>query len=231
MLKLLVFDLDGTLVDTRKDLASSVNHALKESGFSPLPLETVIAGVGDGAQSLIERALAISKGGRHPETVTVETVLTDFLNHYTKHCIEESQAYPGVSLSLELLKGYKMAVLTNKPLEPARKILEGLDLDHYFEFVVGGDNPFGKKPNPMALKNLMSQAEAEPAQTIMIGDGIQDFQVAGLASTHFLAFLSGMADRNILMAEKLEAVIDDMHFLPQVLANMATNKPGMRGLN
>jgi phosphoglycolate phosphatase len=221
VLKLLVFDLDGTLVDTRRDLADSVNHALSKAGFSALSLDIVMASVGDGARNLIERSLKAAGNGRAPDADVSRSVLSDFLEHYNSHCLVETLPYPGVLSSLEKLSGYRKAVLTNKPGEPARRILEGLGLARHFEWVLGGDNPYGQKPDPAALNHLLAAAGAGADEAALIGDGVQDMEAARRAGTRFIGFLGGIGDRNALAAGRPEITLEDMHHLPQAVAALA----------
>ena len=167
MLKLLVFDLDGTLADTRLDLAESVNAALARVGRSPLPIATVVSFVGDGARNLITRSLMASGDGR-PDAAEIDATLEAFLAHYQDHCLGATRAYAGVDAALDRLSGYRKAVLTNKPGAPARKVLEGLGLARHFVHVFGGDNPYGQKPDPAALRKLMEMENARPGETAMI---------------------------------------------------------------
>lgn len=227
VLKLLVFDSDGTLADTRHDLALSVNHALRACGHAPLPLSAVIGFVGDGARNLIHRSLAAAGSPTEhageaslravPEN-EVDAALKLFMEHYGAHCLGETEAYPGVKASLDKLSGYAMAVLTNKPADPARTILAGLELAGHFRHILGGDNPHGRKPSPAGLKHIMSAEDAAPGETVLIGDGVQDMQAARGAGAHFLGFLGGMGSAEALRAGNPEAVFEDMNRLPEALA-------------
>ena len=219
MLKLLVFDLDGTLADTRHDLAMSVNYALTKVGRSTLPLETVVSFVGDGARSLITRGLEASGNGE-ADGAEIESALGVFLEHYRGHCLESTKAYPGVGESLENLSGYRMAVLTNKPEAPARRILAGLGLSRHFNKIMGGDNAFGPKPDPAALRHIMAVESADPGETAMIGDGLQDLRVSRRAGARFLGFLGGMGSPEALLAENPDAVFEDMRALPRAVAEL-----------
>jgi phosphoglycolate phosphatase len=217
VLKLLVFDLDGTLADTRHDLAMSVNHALQATGHGRIPLAAVSGFVGDGARNLIRRSLAAAVTGAVPED-EVEAALNSFLEHYAAHCLGETSAYPGVSSALDRLPGYAKAVLTNKPAAPARTILAGLKLASHFRMVLGGDNPHGRKPDPAGLMHIMATETAAPDETVLIGDGIQDLRAARNAKTHFLGFLGGIGSAAALRSENPEAVFEDMNRLPEALA-------------
>lgn len=220
MLKLLVFDLDGTLADTRKDLAISVNEALERVGRSPLPLETVIAFLGDGARNLVTRSLEAAGDGSASNS-EIDATLEAFLEHYRGQCLQATRAYPGTETALASLSGYRKAVLTNKPGIPARKIVDGLGLAPHFAHLVGGDNPLGLKPDPSALRALMEAEKVSPQETLMIGDGMQDLRTARRAGTRFLGFLNGMADRRAMLAGNPEATYASMDELAKAIAAMA----------
>ncbi len=167
--RLLVFDLDGTLVDSKVDLANSVNHALVAFGLPALPLPLIYSYVGDGATMLIRRAVGKNDNGILP------AVLESFLAHYRQHLLDTTLPYPGVEENLrEWSKAYPMAVLTNKPLDMTRTILSGLALDRFFTDVVGGDSFGSKKPDPEGLLHLMRKCGASPGETLMVGDSRND---------------------------------------------------------
>jgi 2-phosphoglycolate phosphatase len=228
VLKLLVFDLDGTLADTRLDLAASVNAALGAAGHRPLPLETIIGFVGDGARNLLTRSLAAA-GLARPRPEDLEAALSAFLAHYQTNCLIATAAYPGLEAALERLSAYRLAVLTNKPAAPARAILEGLGLARRFAHVFGGDNPYGQKPEPAALRKLMESEGARPDETVMIGDGVQDLRAARRAGTRFLGFLNGMAPPAALLAEGPEATFADMAALPPAIKALETRAAAASG--
>ena len=174
--RLLVFDLDGTLVDSKEDLANAVNVALASFDLPPLPNPVIYSYVGDGASTLIRRALPKQKAYLLPE------VLDRFLAYYRRHLLDTTRAYPGVSVALRKWAGiYRMAVLTNKGVEMTREILSGLSLDGYFFEVRGGDSFGTKKPDPEGLLHILREAGIEPQEAIMVGDSRNDVQ-AGRAA-------------------------------------------------
>jgi len=174
--RLLVFDLDGTLVDSKEDLANAVNVALESFDLPPLPHPTIYSYVGDGASALIRRALPPERAGQLPE------VLDRFLAYYRRHLLDTTRAYPGVIGELRKWAGiYPMAVLTNKGVEMSREILAGLSLDGYFFEVLGGDSFRTKKPDPEGLLHILRMAGVEAEDAIMIGDSGNDVQ-AGRAA-------------------------------------------------
>jgi phosphoglycolate phosphatase len=167
--RLLVFDLDGTLIDSKADLANSVNHALSAFGFPALPHPVIYSYVGDGATMLIRRAVG------EPADGTLPAVLDRFLEHYRHHLLDTTVPYPGVPECLaEWAGSYRMAVLTNKPLDMSRKILSGLLLSRYFPDVVGGDSLETKKPEPEGLLHIMERLGVSPGETLMVGDSAND---------------------------------------------------------
>jgi phosphoglycolate phosphatase len=177
-IRLVAFDLDGTLVDSLRDLAEAVNDLLAERGASPLPLDEVARMVGDGAATLVARATAAA--GLPPST----DALARFLEIYDARLLAWTRPYPGIPELLAALKPrVRLAVLTNKPLAATRAILSGLALDAYFEEVVGGDGPFPRKPDPAGLRHLMHHADADPAATLLVGDSRVDWQTAQAAGS------------------------------------------------
>lgn len=174
--RLLVFDLDGTLVDSKLDLANAVNVALESFDLPPLPNPVIYSYVGDGASALILRALAPEKADLLPE------VLDRFLAYYRRHLLDNTRSYPGVAGALRKWAGtYRMAVLTNKGVAMTREILSGLSLDGCFFDVRGGDSFGTKKPDPEGLLYILREAEVDPREAIMIGDSRNDV-LAGKAA-------------------------------------------------
>jgi phosphoglycolate phosphatase len=178
--KLAVFDLDGTLVDSRRDLADSANALLRESGSAPLPEDAIGRMVGDGAAVLVARVFEAA-GRERPADA-----LDRFLALYDERLLHHTRPYPLMaSVLAELGRRARLAVLTNKPIEATRRVLAGLDLARFFEpgSVVGGDGPFPRKPDPAGLRHLITQASVTAAETTMIGDSIIDWRTAKHAST------------------------------------------------
>jgi phosphoglycolate phosphatase len=174
--RLLVFDLDGTLVDSKEDLANAVNVALESFDLPPLPHPVIYSYVGDGASLLIRRALPKEKEGHLPE------VLDRFLAYYRRHLLDTTRAYPGVAGALRKWTGiYRMAVLTNKGVEMSREILSGLSLDGYFSDVRGGDSFGTKKPDPEGLLRILREAGVDAREAVMVGDSRNDV-LAGRAA-------------------------------------------------
>lgn len=174
---LLVFDLDGTLIDSRQDLADSANALITERGGSPLPVDAVTAMVGEGAALLVRRALTAA--GLEPD---LETGLPRFLELYDERLLAHTRLYPGTREALETLAGRAtLAVLTNKPQRPTETILAGLEIGRYFSRVIGGDTAFGRKPDPAGLRHLVAVTGASTADAMLVGDSAIDLRTARAA--------------------------------------------------
>ena len=172
---LLIFDLDGTLIDSRLDLANAVNATRGHLGMSPLANERVYSYVGNGAPLLIRRAL-----GEQATEPEIERALDYFLQYYGDHDLDNTNLYPGVRESLDRLRdaGKRMAVLTNKPVRMTRSIVEGLGIRGHFFQVYGGNSFEQKKPHPMGVEALMREAGVDRAATMMVGDSSVDVLTA-----------------------------------------------------
>jgi len=168
-IQLVVFDLDGTIADTKRDLALSVNAMREYMGLGPLPLEAVASYVGHGVTVLIKRAL----GDKAPDGA-VEKGLAFFLDYYSHHLLDNTIAYPGVREALEDLGNRKLAILTNKPTGFSREIIAGLGLASYFIEIYGGDSFPLKKPHPLGIETLMARLAIPAEKTLMVGDSDTD---------------------------------------------------------
>jgi phosphoglycolate phosphatase len=174
-MKLVIFDLDGTLIDSKLDLAHAVNAARVHLGLGPIANEAVYSYVGNGAPMLIRRAL----GPEAPEE-DVARALEFFLAYYREHMLDNTVLYAGVREALERLtaSGVAMAILTNKPVRVSNAILDGLGIASHFRYVYGGNSFEFKKPHPIGIETLMRQCEAAHADTLMVGDSAVDIETA-----------------------------------------------------
>jgi phosphoglycolate phosphatase len=210
-LRLLVFDLDGTLIDSRQDLCNSVNATLLHFGLRELPDDVIASFIGDGAAMLIRRALMVPgqlpAGTPAPHEAFFDDAFAFFLDYYRAHKLDYTRAYPGVLESLESLKTMpdgsprQMAVLTNKPVGPAKAICEGLGLSQYFFEIYGGDSFATKKPDALGLKTLMHEAGVRAEETVMVGDSDVDIRTAKNAGAWSLACSFGLAPDTLPDAE------------------------------
>jgi phosphoglycolate phosphatase len=193
MMRLAVFDLDGTLVDSRRDLATAANALVVELGGAPLTEEAVGDMVGEGAGMLVKRAL--SAAGLPPDT---PGALTRFLALYDDHLLDCTRPYAGTTAMLQTV-GARMplAVLTNKPQLATERLLEGLDLRGPFAAVVGGDTEHGRKPDPGGLRYLVSRFGVRPEETLMVGDSPIDLETARGAGTRVCLVEYGFGYRQV----------------------------------
>ena len=145
-------------------------------------------------------------------------VFSQFMEVYARHCLDFTLPNPSVIAALEKLSGWRKAVLTNKPLAPTLKILEGLGLKDEFDLIVGGDGPYAKKPDPAGLAYILSALEALPSEAMMIGDGMQDMRAAKAVGCWFTAHLNGMGDAKALLTGQPDFAIHDFGELADILS-------------
>lgn len=208
-LELLVFDLDGTLIDSREDLADSVNATRANADLGPLPNQTIYGYVGNGAPMLVKRALGEGKSEQE-----VEAGLEFFLAYYREHMLDKTYLYPGVREALDQWKdsGYVMAVLTNKPVRFSEGIMEGLGLTNHFVRIYGGNSFPTKKPDPEGLRAIMAESGFGPADTWMVGDSWVDVQTARNAETNCCGVSYGLQPES-LKRDVPDVLVDDLRDL------------------
>jgi len=187
MSHLLVFDLDGTLIDSRRDLADSTNDVLESYGANPLPTERIISMVGEGARVLVARALEAA-GLEAP----VPEALDRFRIAYDRRLVLHTRPYDGIPELLDQLAGRALlAVLTNKPEAPTLRLLEAFSLRPRFRWVIGGDSTFPRKPEPAGLDHLITRAGVSRAGVLLVGDSMIDVHTARRAGVRLCAALYG----------------------------------------
>lgn len=211
--RVLIFDLDGTLVDSAHDLALSVNAALNELGRPPLPHHEVFSFVGHGAPVLIQRAL-----GDNASEQECRRGLEFFLTFYRAHMLDNTIAYPGVREGLEQLSCFSLAVLTNKPVRFSREILEGLGLAHYFRFIYGGNSFARKKPDPIGVETLLRDFGATAREAMIVGDSEVDIQTARNAGTWSCGVTYGLGSHRLGECPP-DILVNRLDELPAHLAN------------
>ena len=227
-IRLLVFDLDGTLIDSMKDLALSVNATREWMGLPRLPNETIASYVGQGVPTLIRRALANGAAGEVTEEA-VQEATAFFLDYYRAHMLDNTVTYAGVREALEELKDRKLAVLTNKPVVFSRAILAGLKLADYFAFAYGGNSFEQKKPDPVGVIKLMSHTGALPRETVMVGDSDTDVLTGRNAGVWTCGVTYGLGSHTL---EKVtpDMLVRDLRELPPLLnARRQVQKSKVKG--
>jgi len=205
---LLIFDLDGTLIDSKRDLASAVNATRVWAGLAPLPDEIVSSYVGNGAPMLIRRSFP---GASDPE---LARFLAFFLDYYREHMLDSTVLYPGVREALDRLHtaDVPMAVLTNKPVRFSIRLIEGLGLEMHFFRIYGGNSFEEKKPHPMGINVLVEESGADRDRTVMVGDSAVDVRTARNAGVRACGVSWGFQPETFADAPP-DLIIDDMRIL------------------
>lgn len=198
---LVVFDLDGTLVDSLPDIAAALNHALQAQALTPLTLDVVRGLVGDGIVALAARALASQPVSA---AIAPEALARGIWDHYLENPCVHTQPYPEILDVLAALtaRNVPLAVVTNKPGDVARPLLSALNLLDSFVAVVGDGDGFARKPDPAVLLELMARHNAHPSRTLMVGDGVPDVQAAKAAGCVAVAALWGYTPRAVLLEQQ-----------------------------
>lgn len=210
-IQLLIFDLDGTLVDSKVDLALSVNAMRDRMGLAPLSYEQISSYVGQGVTMLVRRALGdAATDERVPEG------LSFFLQYYGAHMLDHTLTYPGVRETLEDLRGRKLAVLTNKPTRFSHEMLTGLGIAHHFAFVYGGNSFEQKKPDPVGVERLMADTGTSAHETMMVGDSDTDVLTGRNAGVWTCGVTYGFGAQT-LTSTPPDLLLDDLRELPRLL--------------
>jgi phosphoglycolate phosphatase len=209
--KALAFDLDGTLIDSKRDLVLAVNATRAYMRLDPLSDELVSSYVGEGMRKLIERAMG--EGITAPQ---IEEAMVFFLDYYRKHMLDNTVAYPGVREGLAALKGHPMAVLTNKPVKFSQAILDGLGLSDFFRLVYGGNSFERKKPDPMGMNALLAEFGLRSREAMMVGDSIIDVQTARNAGAWAAGVTYGLGSSG-LHAFPPDVLLDSLAQLPALI--------------
>jgi phosphoglycolate phosphatase len=205
----IVFDLDGTLVDTAPDLVGATNHALADLGLGPVNAAVLRPYISHGARRMIVEALR--HAAHDPGEARVDALLTRFLSHYEANIARESRPFDGAIAALDTLAntGARLAVCTNKREKLSRLLLDALSLSPYFDFVAGRDTFEVCKPHPDHLAGAVRGAGGDPASAVMVGDTIVDMETARAAGVPGIAVTFGYSD---LPADSLAADISVNHF-------------------
>lgn len=214
-IRAIVFDLDGTLIDSRGDIVQAVSHVLAEQGFPPRSAEEIVSFVGDGARRLLARATSLAD-----EDPRLARLFSGFLEYYTAHAIDHSTPMPGALTALDRLAGRALAVCTNKPRATTEAVLSGLGLaDRFAAVVAGGDVP-EPKPHPRALLRVADLLGVPAASLVMVGDGVQDVECGRGAGAFTVGVRGGIGDRARLEASRPDLLIDSLNELPDALGRL-----------
>lgn len=211
-MNLLIFDLDGTLIDSKLDLAHAVNATRAHMGLADLPHPLVFSYVGNGAPTLIRKSL-----GAEASEAQVQEALEFFLTYYHEHMLDHTTLYPNVADTLDILlqSGKQMAVLTNKPVRISKAIISGLGLEKHFFQIYGGNSFEQKKPHPIGIETLLSETGTGAGNALMIGDSAVDIQTARNAGIKACGVTYGFQPET-LTVEPPDFLIDCFEHLPAV---------------
>jgi phosphoglycolate phosphatase len=210
-----VFDLDGTLVDSRRDIVGGVEVALRRHGVTPPPSDVIAGFVGDGARLLVARSLGFGH-----DDARVEPVLATYLDYYAAHPVEHTAAMPGALAALAAL-AMPLAVCTNKPRAVTAGVLAHFGWASRFGVVVAGGDVTHNKPHPEPLLRIAEQLGLSAADLVMVGDGVQDVECGRAAGARTVAVLGGFGSEEKLSAARPDRLIATLFELPGALAELS----------
>lgn len=214
MKKLILYDLDGTLVDTRQDIINGVRHALNELNGPQLTDDEIKTCVGTGLHALIKKVF------RTEDEVLADKGSRLYREHYKEHMLDHTRLYPGAKEFLAYFGARRQAVITNKPNPYSRQILEALGVADYFIAILAGDNGLPFKPDPAAIHHLMEETGASEEETLFVGDSQIDIEAARNAGIEIVTLTHGFTPENILREAKPDHMIHDFAELMQLAQRM-----------
>lgn len=214
MLKLLIFDLDGTLADTSIDITNAINYALEPVGVKPFSVEDIKLMVGSGITKLLHSLIP-------PEKISedaLKEVVNRFLRYYSEHLLDNTVAYPNVKDTLSKLRDYRKAVISNKREIFSKKVLEGIGILEFFDLVLGSDSVPERKPSPVPVLEILRRFEISKNEAVMIGDSNYDIESAKAAGVRIIAVTYGFRPKERL--KDADYMIDDFGELTDLLSGI-----------
>jgi len=208
-IKLIIFDLDGTLVDSSVDLTNALNYAIGPYGLEKLTVTKTISLVGEGVTRLIEKLLGQTAADLK------DVVLNRFLDYYSEHLADFTVPYPGVRETLDRLGDYRKAVISNKREDLSKRLLEDLELSCYFDFIWGSDSVPEKKPSPVPVLEMLKKVSCRPDEAVIVGDSNYDIEAGRAAGVSTVAVSYGF--RNVSLLQDADFIIDSMKQLTSKL--------------
>jgi phosphoglycolate phosphatase len=221
--RLFIFDLDGTLIDSKADIAGAVNFALTQFHLPPLPVSRVAKFVGEGVQKLIERVMR-EISGRDADPEHVQEMIEVFKSHYEKHLLDSTTLCDGVLDALRQLWWAQFAVVSNKTEKFSRLILEGLGVADHFRVILGGDSVDKRKPDPAPLLQVMAQCGARPEDSVMVGDSDTDIVSGKAAGVITCGVTGGFGELQELESAGCDLIVASLSELPKYFC--ANNNSG-----
>ena len=207
----LIFDLDGTLVNTLADIATAINLARGEFDLAPLPEEEITSQVGNGMDYLVARTLPVGAD-------RLGSARDRYAHHYWEHMLDHSTLHDGVHAVLERFRERPLGVITNKPISQTEKLLEGLAVRPFFNMVLGGDSLAEMKPHPLPVRHFLGENALQPGEAVIIGDGVNDVRAGKAAGVLTIGVTFGVGTRQQLAAEQPDHIIDHMEALLDIIA-------------
>lgn len=209
-IKLIIFDLDGTLLDSSVDIANSINYAIEPYGVKPITIQETISLIGEGITRLMEKVIE-----REGIIADRDSLTERFLEHYSAHLADNTTVYPGVKKTLEQLNDYKKAVMSNKREALSVKTLDNLGLLKYFDLVTGSDTTSKKKPSPLPILYVLSKLNIKSQEAVIVGDSNYDIEAGKAARIKTIAVTYGY--RPIELLKDADYLIDKMGELINIL--------------
>ncbi|MDP8255995.1 MAG: HAD-IA family hydrolase [Candidatus Alcyoniella australis] len=215
----LLFDLDGTLVDSRMDIAQAINHAIELYGGIKAPIESVLPYIGTTLEATFQGLM------HEPSPETIEACTDEYKSYYFDHCDVYSKPFAGVKQTLTQLRGHRMAVVTTKRSYMAQQLLQKMDLAEHFELILGTDPDILPKPDPALILRACDLLECEPRRSVLIGDTEYDIRAAHAAGCKVIAALYGFGDPQQLEQLDPDAVAQSFDQISGLIRRLFSDQP------
>jgi phosphoglycolate phosphatase len=202
-IKIILFDLDGTLIDSSVDICNALNYAIEGTGINPVSVSRTITLIGEGVSRLIEKLLKAENCNADKELL-----LKRYLEYYSAHMADNTPLYPGVKDTLEALGEYRKVIITNKRQDASAKILDTLGIAVYFDFIAGSDTTPGKKPSPIPIQFVLEKFAIKPEEAVIIGDSNFDIEAGKAAGIKTIAVTYGY--RPVDALQQADYIVDKM---------------------
>jgi phosphoglycolate phosphatase len=209
-IKMIIFDLDGTLIDSSQDICNAINYATDGAGFRPVDVPETITLIGEGISRLFEKLIEKQK-----IPADKDRLVERFMEHYSAHFLDNTYLYPGVKETLDSLSRYRKVVITNKRQSASAKILEALAVAKYFHLIVGSDTAPEKKPSPVPIFYALSKFDIKPDAAVIVGDSNYDVEAGKAAGIGTIAVTYGYRPRSVL--QDADYLIDSISDLPKTI--------------
>lgn len=211
-----MFDFDGTLADTWRDIATALNRTLDEAGLAQVTGPEVRFWIGEGALKLLERAIPEERR----ETAYVNELYETFRTHYDRCCLDTTETYAGMVECLDALGDATLAVVSNKPARFLERVIDGLGLKHYFRVVLAGDTLGQQKPNPAVVHHVLARIDGQPGSIWMVGDSAIDVETGKSAGAHTVGCSWGLRGRDELREAGVDHLVDTPREIPPLVKRL-----------